>query len=531
MSSLLKKATGRKSYVEPKGISDSLIVDVQSPSFNARMKDVLKQSAAAQSDAKDPLLTPEPITFNKVPKSVPYILAQECCERFSFYGMKTVLFVYLNEYHNFSDNTSTAIVHLFIAYAYLTPLVGGILSDSYLGKYKTILYLSVVYAMGSIILALTANKDITGGSEQFWGCALGLVLIGFGTGGIKPCVSSFIGDQFTAEQAAMLTSVFAWFYFAINTGSLASTFLSPVIREEFGFEYAFGVPAVLLLIATFVFYLGRRHYRMVPLTENVLATFYRVVKVSLIDRYQRGFFSPSRQLDHWMDGAKNYYDNQLVEDCKAVMSVLRIFTPIPVFWMLYDQVTTRWTIQAEEMDRNIGSYTIPEDQVQVLNPLMILFLIPIFDRGVYPFMDSIGMRLSMLTRMTVGMTLTAITFVIAGFVQLAIDDAGEGELSVFWQVPQYFILSCSEIMVSITGLEFAYANAPTSMKSIVMASWQLTVAVGNIVVAIIAEVSFFDAAAEFFFFAALMGMFVVLFFFVARNFKPPPPSIPSTPNL
>jgi len=429
------------------------------------------------------------------------------------------------------DNIFIVIVHFFIVYVYMILLIGGIIFDFYWGKYKIILYLSVVYAMGSIILAITANESITGGSPQFWGCALGLVLVGFGTGGIKPCVSSFIGDQFTAEQATMLTSVFAWFYFAINTGSLASTFLSPIIREEAGFEYAFGIPAILLLLATLFFYLGKKHYRFAPLTDNVLAKFYRVVKVSLVDRFQRGLLNPSRELDHWMDGAKNYYDSQLVDDCKAVTSVLRIFLPIPVFWMLYDQVTTRWTIQAEEMDRDMGFYKIPQDQVQVLNPLLILILIPIFDRGIYPFLDRVGLRMGMLTRMTVGMILTAATFVIAAFVQLAIDSADPETVSVWWQLPQYFVLSCSEIMVSITGLEFAYANAPTSMKSIVMASWQLTVAVGNIVVAIIAEVSFLDPAAEFFFFAGLMGLFVILFFFVARNFRPPPPSIPNTPNL
>ena len=184
----------------------------------------------------------------KYPRSVFFIFGNEMCERFSFYGLKAILPLYLTEHLNVSEDTATACVHAFIFGAYAFPIIGGWLSDSVIGKYRTILYLSMVYVLGSIVLSVTAIPGVTGDPPHWWGCLLGLTLIAFGTGGIKPCVSSFGGDQFKPTQTRLLQSFFSLFYISINVGSIASTFLTPIIRKNVSFWAAFLLPAVLLAV-------------------------------------------------------------------------------------------------------------------------------------------------------------------------------------------------------------------------------------------------------------------------------------------
>jgi POT family proton-dependent oligopeptide transporter len=203
---------------------------------------------------------------------------------------------------------------------------------------------------------------------------------------------------------------------------------------------------------------------------------------------------------------------------RAVLQVYRVFVPLPVFWSLYDQHASRWVFQADDMDRTLFlDVKIEPDQVPTVGPILILILIPIFNKFVYPGLAACRIRLRPLARMGVGMVFISAAFVVAGLIELWMD---ESYLFVAWQLPQYFLLSCGEVLVSITGLEFAYSQAPESMKSVVMAGWLLTTAIGNIIVAVIAEGEIFgDQAIEFFFFAGLMMVFLVIFMLFVRTYQ------------
>jgi dipeptide/tripeptide permease len=202
---------------------------------------------------------------NKIPTAVFFIISNEVCERFSFYGLKAILgkvaacalqrneqhsrrctALYMNAYLNLSERVSTVALHLFVMVAYALTLPGAILSDSYLGKYHTILYLSIVYVIGGACLSVTAVPGVTGDPPHWWGLLVSLSLIAVGTGGIKPVVSSFLGDQFTSDQQQLITKIFMYFYFGINLGSVCSTLLTPVIRTQFSYYAAFGLPSALL---------------------------------------------------------------------------------------------------------------------------------------------------------------------------------------------------------------------------------------------------------------------------------------------
>ena len=133
--------------------------------------------------------------------------------------------------------------------------MGAIIADAFLGKYKTIIILSIVYCLGHLALALDETRI---------GLAVGLTLISIGAGGIKPCVSAHVGDQFGKTNSNKLEKVFSWFYLAINMGAFISTLLTPILLDRLGPSVAFGVPGGLMLLATWVFWMGRKVFIHIP---------------------------------------------------------------------------------------------------------------------------------------------------------------------------------------------------------------------------------------------------------------------------
>ena len=147
---------------------------------------------------------------------------------------------------------------------YFFPIVGGIIADTFIGKFKTIIYLSLVYAVGNFLLA--GGASVTNYHLPTLLLSLtGLLFIAFGSGGIKPCVSAFGGDQFVLpQQEHLLKKFFSMFYFAINAGGLISTFLTPILAENIRclgyktcYPVAFAVPGVLMVMSILFFYIGK----------------------------------------------------------------------------------------------------------------------------------------------------------------------------------------------------------------------------------------------------------------------------------
>lgn len=656
------------------------------------------------------------------PSSVWYILGNEFCERFSYYGMHAILVIYLTQMLKMDDDSATAIYHAFNMLCYFSPLFGAMLADSLLGKYKTILYVSIIYAIGNVTVAITSIPAILAQVKTV-GPMIGLLLIALGTGGIKPCVSAFGGDQFNANQEHLLQSYFSIFYFAINLGSLLSMIVTPMLRGDvscFGHDcymLAFGVPALLMILSIALFYCGRNKYKKVAPEGNIVLQVGCAVGNAIKKKVKS--IGKGDKREHWMDYAKEDYGSHMVEDIKALFKVLFLFLPLPVFWTLFDQQGSRWTLQAEEMDGNIGAFgTLKPDQMQALNPVFILIMIPIFETVIYPLLRKCNLLVRPLQRMSAGMLLAACSFVMAAFIQIAIQksriavnepaagfanlriinagvcpisafgvglntevpvtedseyyhvpvtldsisvttvncptsltksfpvkikekeasslvvgieknaligeqfddiveplnggitkvrflyaggdvapsvdiklnktltysgvgpfqnteykkllakkysmkimtagtdtklldqkvyfanggvysaviqpnpektseliikkfaDVSPKSISMLWQIPQYVTITAGEVLFSITGLEFAYSQAPVSMKSCVMAGWLMTVSVGNAIVVIFAEARLTDNMAnEFFFFAGLLSLVMLIFMVMSYFYK------------
>lgn len=392
------------------------------------------------------LTTPEEI--EGLPRGVKYIIGNEAAERFSFYGMRTILVVFMTRYLHYmldgevgsemSKAAANEYYHSFVAATYLFPVLGSLLSDVFIGKYRTILWLSIVYCLGHLSLALMGAP---GATPATW-LMVGLFLIAFGSGGIKPCVSAHVGDQFGRKNSRLMTKVFQWFYFAINFGSTVSTALTPLLLKWYGPHVAFGVPGLLMALATLLFWMGRHVFVHVP-----------------------------------PGGFSFFKESFSREGLAALFKLSLIYAFVAMFWGLFDQTGSSWVLQAQNMDRRFLGVTWLESQIQVINPILVLILIPVFQFVLYPSVDRV-FKLTPIRKMAIGFFLAAASFGLITLAQQRIDAGGTP--SIAWQLWAYVLLTSAELLISITGLEFSYTQAPKTMKSVIMAVWLLSVSLGNI---------------------------------------------------
>jgi POT family proton-dependent oligopeptide transporter len=630
------------------------------------------ETKGAAAAASGPALTSED-EANRFPPGIPFIVGNEGAERFSYYGMRAVLYVYLASLYvqlGLGDGAeasarATQVAHLFFAGVYAFPMIGAILADRLLGKYPVILWVSLLYCVGHGILAIAGRFDAAGnyGAAEI-GMYAGLVCIAIGSGGIKPCVSANVGDQFTEKNRGLVTTVFQVFYFIINFGSFFATLLTPVLYSQFGPEVAFGVPGIFMGIATIVFWLGRNrfvrvppkpggklgaldfssavllfspvialicavfivgdHFEPPPLVEGTagfawygtyvseylsflametwwffaLALVAFVVGLLIFQRRQRiqedaGFLAvvlhawrnrgKRRAGEGFFAPAVTKFGAEAAEGPPAVLRIILVFSMVSVFWALFDQHASTWVEQARQMDRSltmpaatltyvvgatvalalyggtwlvlwISNIALPRRlhlgvlgvaaaglvaallydaaagvettielaaaQIQALNPLMVMIIIPLLNVAVYGPLRKRGIEVKPLQKMTVGMFLAAAAFGVAAVLQARIEAAGEGQVHVLWQVAQYVVMTTSEVLVSVTGLEFAYTQAPRSMKSTIMGFWLLGVTFGNVLVAFLAPVqSIFELSGFFWLFTVLAAVAAVVFGILAYFYK------------
>lgn len=390
-----------------------------------------------------------PLDTDKMPPGIPFIIGNEAAERFSFYGMKAILAVFMVHYLHLMDGKpgggmnqaqATEYVHLFNGAVYLTPFFGALLADVLFGKYRTIMWLSLVYCGGHFALACMGKFD----NSQWWMFA-GLGLIALGSGGIKPCVSAHVGDQFGPGNAHLLSKIFNWFYFSINLGALVSMMLTPWLLEWYGPHWAFGVPGVLMAIATFVFWLGRKRFAHVP-----------------------------------AGGGRFFKELSSKQGLGSMLKLLPLYLFVAMFWALFDQTGSTWIFQAQDMDRNFLGFEWLPSQVQSLNSVFVLTFIPIFAYVIYPLINKVW-KLTPLRKIGLGLFIMVASFALVALIQRWIDDGERPNIS--WQISAFALLTAAEVMVSIVALEFAYTQAPKTMKSLVMCFYLGAVAIGNFFVA------------------------------------------------
>ena len=472
----------------------------------------------------------------RLPRQIPYIIGNEACERFSFYGMRNILVQFLVSsvilaYVPEAERQSVAkdVFHSFVIGVYFFPLLGGWLSDRFFGKYNTVLWFSLIYCAGHACLALFENNRT--------GFYIGLFLIALGSGGIKPLVVSFCGDQFTQANKHLAKIVFDGFYWTINFGSFFASLLMPLFLRNFGPSVAFGIPGLLMFIATFIFWLGRKQYVRVPPTRGedphsffnvarsallaakpgqgrpglLVAGFGALLAIAMLACWALQAWA-GVALGFWPDDfhfvitaclalgaliafggvgvslqlerARGLHPDAAVDGVRAVLKILIVFALTTPFWSLFDQKASTWVIQGKAMAVPHEAWWWPSwlvkeaGQMQALNPLLIMLLIPFNNALLYPALRRVGIEPTPLRRMGSGIVFAGIAWVIAGLIQLQIDSGAQTSLAL--QIWPYLLLTFGEVLVSATALEFAYSQATAAMKGVIMAFWYLTSTFGSL---------------------------------------------------
>ena len=534
-----------------------------------------------------------------IPSQTKFIVGNEACERFSFYGMRSILTLYMTHVLLMSEHQAMEVAHLFNAGIYILPLLGAWIADRFLGRYKTILFISLFYCIGHAVLACA---DLTHTLEARQSILfIGLFIIALGAGGIKPCVSAFVGDQVDAKRdPGVMTRVYAAFYWSINLGSFFSFLVIPWVRQNWGYSWAFGIPGIFMGIATFIFWCGRKQYRHKQPTQphflpalctrlfggreravsrygadavtaagqtalNIFAFIVIAPLVLLLGQQTQAGAERLMQLAGAGEtaaslgglaalllyfaalvlaalklaatmGAKGFiglmgsllFDTPATcaarhseaERCGAhnLLRVLIVFTMIIPFWSLFDQTMTSWVLQGEKMLPIVMEtagfrFSFGAEEMQSFNPLLVMLFVPIMTLLIYPH---IGRWSHPLKRMGIGIVLAGLSYgVVAGLQHLI--DSGE-QLSIIWQGVPYLMLTLSEILVSTTGLEYAYTAAGENMKSLVSSFWFLTSTLGNfLVIYLTSLVSDPASVSTFLLYGALAVAIGLLFLFVTTR--------------
>lgn len=612
---------------------------MSTPTASGRQQEAHQPPGAPATPSVDGYRTAPDHENTGWPPGVPYIVANEVCERFSFYGMRAILQVHLTalfavqayvQSRQEARTFATQTFHLFMAGTYALPMIGALVADRWAGKYKTIFYLSLFYCAGHAVLSLYEN--------QVWGMYLGLALIAIGAGGIKPCISANVGDQFGKKNLNRIGVIYQIFYFSVNFGSFFATLLIPILRAysgawvkrlfpgtfdgiddlRLGTSIAFGLPGVLMFLAALFFWMGRKKFVHVPpkpggriglldaccstmlfltaghlfFTRELVAkrlaesghaeyawpalgaislAFFAAGLVLFVIRQRLapddGFLAitlhvlkrhlglgapeptpladspgPLSKSWFWRPGVERFGE-EATEGPVAVFKIISVFLLVSVFWALFDQHSSTWITQAAQMDLRlwanldsflgIGNFTLQASQTSAMNPFMVMLFIPMMN-VVYGLFDRVGLKTTPLRRLTVGLFVTALSFVATALLQQYIDRSPPKTVWIGWQAVQYVLLTIGEVLVSITGLEFAYTQAPRRMKSTVMGFWLLTTALGNVLVAFLAGIQkpmtrwfsenvasgLSNEATFFWVFAILSAIAAVLFGVRAAFYKP-----------
>jgi len=428
-----------------------------------------------------------PLATTGMPPGIPYIIGNEFAERFSFYGMKAVLMMFMTTQllnkegapDTMTTEQATVWIHNFGAAVYFTPLIGALLADLLWGKYKTIILLSLLYCAGHLLLAFDNTRN-----GLFWG----LALIAAGAGGIKPCVSAHVGDQFGTSNAHLLPRIYNWFYFSINLGAALSMLVTPWLRANYGPHWAFGVPGVLMFVATLVFWMGRRQFAHIP-----------------------------------PEPKKFIEELKAPEFLRSLGGLALIYCFVAVFWSLFDQTHSRWVELGTRMDCMVFGYTLLPEMMQSVNAVFILLFIPLFSLVIYPAASRL-VEVTPLRKISTGFFIATLSFMVPAMIEIWI--AAGHKPNLLWQVPAYALITAAEIMISITCLEFSYSQAPKRLKSFIMSLYLCSVTLGNLFVAAVnhfivdAKGNVLLSGADYYwFFVKCMGVTAVLFIFVALFYK------------
>jgi len=450
-----------------------------------------------------------------LPKAAFLVAIVELCERFTYYGASGLFQNYIQRPRDGSEGRgalgmghqgATGLSTFFQFWCYVTPILGAIIADQYLGKYNTILIFCMVYVVGLLILTCTSIPSALSHGAGLGGFVVAIVVIGLGTGGIKSNVAPLIADQYQRRQMVISTDkktgeriiidpaitiqrIYMVFYWCINVGCLA-LLATPYMERDVDFWSAYLLCLCVFLVGVVVLVLGRKVYIVRPPQGSIITDAFRVMWMMVKGR-NKDAAKPSYQAALGKNSNLRW-DDHFVDEVKRALVACQVFCFYPIYWVIYGQFSNNFVTQAGQM----RAHGIPNDLMQNFDPIAIIVFLPILDR-VYPILRKARIPFPPINRIVTGFWFASLAMVYAAVIQYYIYKAGPcygtplcdadlvdgvhqgNNIHIASQTGAYMLIGISEIFASVTGLEYAYTKAPPNMKSFVQAMYLLTNAFGS----------------------------------------------------
>ncbi|KAK3641310.1 hypothetical protein LTR56_011338 [Elasticomyces elasticus] len=523
----------------------AIVAEARKPSVVAYATDEKAPYTGPPDDSTEALLEPtqeELRTLRRVGGKIPWqsftITFIEFAERFSYYGTTALFVNFLQQPRPYNSRTgaivetqacydaigqescvqpgglgqgqqaSTGLTTFNQFWAYLMPLLGGYIADTYLGRYNTIQFAIVFAIVGHVILIVSSTPTVMDNPQGALGCfAVGLILMGLGTGGFKSNISPLLAEQISQTRPIVITlksgervikdpqvtisRVFLYFYMMVNVGSLVGGIGMVYAERYVGFWLAYSLPTFVFFAAPVVLLVCKKHYRLTPPTGSVLSRAMRLLAlaskgcwspnpITCYRNFQREGFWDMVKPSHlgadapaWMDGIDDVWVDQVARGLNAC----KVFTWLPIYWLAYNQMVNNLTSQSA----TLALHGVPNDLINNLNPLSLVIFIPFFDFVVYPAMRRAKISISPIKRIAWGFFLASAAMISATVVQYYIyktspcapSEVSTGRdcaspINVWVQTVPYVLIAFSEIGASVSGLEYAFSKAPENMRGLVM---------------------------------------------------------------
>lgn len=428
----------------------------------------------------------------------------------------------------------------------VTPIIGAIVADQYLGKYKTIVLFCIVYLVGLLILVCTSIPTALEHGAGLGGFIVAILVIGLGTGGIKSNVAPLIADQYKRKKMALSTTkkgerviidpaltiqrIYMIFYGCINVGSL-SLLATPYMEKYIGFWSGYLLCLCMFAVGTLVLCLGRKYYVVRPPQGSIITDAFKALGMMIVNRNMDAP-KPSWQREHRNSEAALPWDDHFIDELKRALVACRVFAFYPIYWVVYGQFSSNFVTQAGQME----GHGIPNDLMQNFDPISIIVFIPLLETVVYPLMRRLKIPFRPITRIALGFVVASLAMMYAAIVQHLIYSAGPcygsplcaaseidgtaqgNHVHIAIQTPAYVFIGVSEIFASVSGLEYAYTKAPPSMKSFVQSMYLLTNAFGSALAEALTPAAF-DPAIMWMFVGLACASFLcgIIFWFVFHH--------------
>ncbi|KAJ7150122.1 peptide transporter PTR2A [Mycena crocata] len=416
------------------------------------------------------------------------------------------------------QRASTGLTTFYQFWCYVTPLLGAYIADTYWGRYNTTCVAVVIALVGHIILIVAGVPGVIDHKGAVGAFIVALLVMGFGTGLFKANISPLVAEQYRrtklfvrvtssgerviVDPSLTISRVYMYFYLFINIGALLGQIGMTYSERYVGFWLAYTLPTVIFLLCPIVLFFGRNRYVRSPPTGSVLATALRLWRYAVRERLRgiRWIVHPVKAVralraPGFWDAAKPTaveardggrpawmnFDDQWVDEVRRGLGACGVFCWFPIYWLTYNQLNNNLVSQAATMVTG----KVPNDVLSNLDPFALIIFIPIFDLAIYPTLRRYKINFTQLKRITAGFVAGSAAMIWAAVVQhyiyktnpcgeqaaTCLDEDGNqlpSPLNVWIQTGSYVLIAFSEILASITGLEYAFMKAPKNMRSLVM---------------------------------------------------------------